>query len=276
MVNTAIFSDLDGSLCFHGKIHKINTIGKSKIGNGNGNLIVQDDFSNINREVYDFSNKLYDVYFDIYTEKLCQKLSKKNDFIIVTGARFSTIQSRKKRLGFVNYIIYENGGIILDKNWEKDKVWDERIRPSLNDLEKIINELEKDNWNLDIEGRKTSVRIREKDNKNKSLETLNNKLVLPNTLKKTRNLGSIDIIPKLSGKENAVKYLIEKNKYQSLIGIGDDINDIGMLKLMNKSFVLGNSYREVLDVAKNKNWYVSKKKYFESINEILEIISQDF
>lgn len=155
-------------------------------------------------------------------------------------------------------------------------MWDERIRPSLNDLEKIINELEKDNWNLDIEGRKTSVRIREKDNKNKSLETLNNKLVLPNTLKKTRNLGSIDIIPKLSGKENAVKYLIEKNKYQSLIGIGDDINDIGMLKLMNKSFVLGNSYREVLDVAKNKNWYVSKKKYFESINEILEIISQDF
>ena len=66
--------------------------------------------------------------------------------------------------------------------------------------------------------------------------------------------------------------MIDKNGYTETTGIGDDINDIGFLSETNRSFVLRNAQQELLDLAEREGWHVSKKPYFEGINEILQHI----
>lgn len=250
-----IFCDIDGTILFH----------------ENPNLNLD------NKNILDVSTNLYNCYIDTKTIELFHKLSKKYLIILVSGARLSSLQKRAPILNFFDYAIIENGAIIFDKNLKKDNNWENELSFQKKYLIDIQNELESNNWNLDIKGRKASLRIRKKDNLNKSknaFDNLYNTIKLPKELKKTKNLGAIDIILEKAGKANAIIYLLNKLNLnqENTIGIGDDINDIEMLETTNKSFVLGSGYQEILEIAKQKKWFISKNKYFDGINEILEKI----
>ena len=93
---------------------------------------------------------------------------------------------------------------------------------------------------MDDKGRKTSIRIREIDNK--EIDDLKKNIKLPKELKQTINIGSLDIICKSSGKDNAVKHFIKKLKSKPSFGIGDDINDLDFLRIVEHKFVLGSSF----------------------------------
>jgi len=273
--NGIVFSDVDGTLCFHEKAHQIQKMNV----NSDNTLTVKTVFSDTVFKVYDVSVSSYNVYLDIQTQKLGQKVKKIYDFIYVTGGRKKTFLSRINYLNFYNGVILENGGMILDNELNIDTEWYNYLESDRKYLKEVRAQISAMDWIIDDEGRTSALRVRLKDNPHKSIEQfekLCETIQLPVELKKTKNLENLDIILAKAGKDKAVQYWMDKNNFrkQQSIGIGDDINDIDFLRLTDRKFVLASAYEEVLRTAKKEGWYVLSKPYFDGINEVLRKIVQ--
>jgi len=273
--NGIIFSDVDGTLCFHEKAHKIQKMS----ANSDNTLNVKTVFSDTIFKVYDVSVSSYNVYLDTLTQELGHKIRENYNFIYVTGGRKKTFMSRVNYLNFYNAVILENGGMILDNELNLDQNWYNYLEPDRKYLEEVRAQVSAMDWIIDDEGRTSALRVRLKDNHHKSIEQfekLCETIQLPVELKKTKNLENLDIILAKAGKDKAVQYWMDKNNFrkQQSIGIGDDINDIDFLRLTGKKFVLASAYEEVLRTAKKEGWYISSKPYFDGINEVLQKIIQ--
>ncbi|MGM0582883.1 MAG: HAD family hydrolase, partial [Bacteroidota bacterium] len=117
-----------------------------------------------------------------------------------------------------------------------------------------------------MQGRDTMIRLKKKDNI--EFKELN----LPKGLKTTFSQGDLEIIPSNSGKGNAIKYLAKKLGLKNTIGIGNDINDIEMLKVTGKKYVVRNNNQKIMDIAQTEGWYISTESNMAGINEILKEI----
>jgi hydroxymethylpyrimidine pyrophosphatase-like HAD family hydrolase len=268
-----IFSDVDGTLAFHENLHKI----KLQRKNTDGTVTVTDTNSECDYDAYHVPTPLYNVFVGVRTHKLGHALAKGHEFVCVTGARRRSMDGRRQALDFATCFILENGGIILDGEYRRDNEWADYLSGELSCLKEIKSFLKSRGWNLDIKGRKASIRVRKKDNTHKSpeqFESLEKSLELPRELKKTRNLGNLDIIPQSAGKGNAIDYLMQKMRYtlSESYGIGDDTNDVPLLYRTGTRFVLGSGHPAVIANAQEEGWYVSKGLHFDGINEILEQI----
>lgn len=268
-----VFSDVDGTLCFHEEAHEIQKISV----NSDNTLNVKTSSSDTIFKVYDVSVSSYNVYLDIQTQKLGQKVTEVCDFVYVTGGRKKTFMSRVNYLNFYNAVILENGGLILDNELNLDKNWYSYLEPDRKYLKEVRAQISAMDWILDDEGRTSALRVRLRDNLHKSIEQfekLCETIQLPAELKKTKNLENLDIILAKAGKDKAVQYWMDKNNFrkQQSIGIGDDINDINFLRLTDRKFVLASAYDEVLETAKKEGWNISSRPYFDGINEILQKI----
>jgi hydroxymethylpyrimidine pyrophosphatase-like HAD family hydrolase len=264
-----IFSDIDGTLCFAQEMYKIRRVKSNPDGTS---LVVDKENGNIHR-VYSLPPD-NNVFLAVDTRKLAHQLKYYYDFIYVSGARQSTLKSRITYLDFADSIILENGGLILDSKLRINQDWYNHLEYERKYLVEIKKFLREAGWVID-KGRTSAIRIRQIDNPHKTnsdIENLYNNFALPSMLKKTFNVGNLDIILRSAGKENAVNYLMKLRNYTPAqsIGIGDDINDIEFLKLTNESCVLLSSLPEVLNIARQNGWYITKETCFDGINEILK------
>ncbi len=271
-----VFSDVDGTLLFGSHNHGVIALSQQQ------NNLFQVSVPNSSRIYSAFclpqilKGQEYFFYLDAQTRELGHRVSNNHSFVLNTGSRLSTLKSRCALLDFASWSILDNGGIIIDSNYKLDMEWTDYVAKDRNLLEDIKKELIGEGWNLDIEGRNTVIRIREKDNPTKSLQDFIPYLIsnIPSELSITNNLGHWDIFISRAGKWNAAKYLSEKLGYtlEQTISIGDDKNDLPLLENTQTTYVLGNAYPEVLEVARAKGWYVSSGVLFDGINEILEDI----
>ncbi len=270
-----LFSDIDGTICFHRKIHGINKVKSLK----SGFVLVEDIINDKIYKAYDVSTKLYDVYFAVKTYNLIKSLKSKYYIILATGSRPSFILSRRDIFNFADAVIIENGGAILDKHFELSKSWYKKLHYERVTLQKITKSLESKGWVLDNEDRTSSIRIRKMDNPYKTEEefqTLFNDMLFHETLDVTENIGHIDIILRSAGKANAARYLLSTKRLGKCVtyGIGDDLNDILLLETVHTKFVLANSHPKLLLHATQRNWQVSKLNNIEGINEILNTLKE--
>jgi len=268
-----IFADMDGTLTFHESVHGIKPGKKT----GNGMLEVTYTKSQTKYKVYDVSIGDDKVYFGVETRDLINRLRQNYEFVIVTGATKSTISNRKWALDIADYYILESGGLLLNKDFEPDYGWQKSIQSDKVYLIQVQNYLQQQGWTLNIKGRTAALRIRKKDNPEKSADEFNElseTLQLPDQLKITNNMGYLDIIPARSGKGNAVCHVMNTLGYHKIqsIGIGDDINDLDFLKETERNYILASGFPEVLEEARKKGWYVSHGLNFDGINEILKRI----
>jgi HAD superfamily hydrolase (TIGR01484 family) len=271
-----IFTDLDGTLIFHEKAHGIERLAAQS----DGLVRVRDPQSNTEHDAYDLSTQYYTVYIAAETCALAKQLAQQYHIVFMTGARSSTMEARLPVLDFATVYILENGSVIRDNDFHVDQEWADKITPGLSYLEQQQKQLQTDGWNLDIAGRKGMIRVRSKDNPQKSLTDfydLRDHLELPVQLKKTTNLDNLDILPSSSGKDTAVRYVMQKLGFQSVqtIGIGDDFNDIEVLKITGRQFVPLSAYAEMITQAQASGWYISRGLHFNAANEILKKILYD-
>jgi hydroxymethylpyrimidine pyrophosphatase-like HAD family hydrolase len=265
-----IFTDVDGSLCFHEKIHKLKPVTKTK----NNQCRVLDTYSGKTYDAYDVSVSSYNIFFTKQTQQLLTELSKQYEIVPVTGGRPSTAKKRHMYLSFSDAVILENGGVIIEKNGSICKDWHEQLEPQRKQLPLIRKELISQGWVNDDKGGTSAIRIRLKDNPEKTQSEFNDlcsSIALPEGLKKTVNLSNLDIILKGAGKDNAVRFWLNRRGYSTSesIGIGDDINDMEFLQITGKPYVLASSYPQLLKKAEKQNWYITKKPTVEGIHEIL-------
>lgn len=271
-----IFTDVDGTLCFHEDKHGVQKIRDTKAPE-DGDAVVLAASSIREVHALDISTSLYRVYLDVATQARARILSVSAPIILVTGARPSTMESRLKALDFQGGSILENGGAIYDKDFQRDLGWDAHLGSQKRLLAPVIENLKACGLKLDTEGRTTMIRIRHKDNPHiddDEFSGLYTTLQLPQGLKKTKNHGNIDIILGSAGKGEAIKYLVDQqDRKPSTFGIGDDLNDLELLEVVEQAFVLGSACPEALELARRKGMYVSNGHYFDGINEILDEIS---
>jgi hydroxymethylpyrimidine pyrophosphatase-like HAD family hydrolase len=265
-----IFSDVDGTLCFHQQAHGIQELGR----NADGTVRVKDPASGREYLACDVSSRTYRVYMDVETRRLAHKVRERYDFVFVTGGRPSTMQSRQAYLDFADAVILESGGLICDGGYNRDQAWFERLQPERAYLSTMREQLQRSGWVLDDADRSSALRVRKMDNLHKpagEFEQLCRELELPGALKKTINMEHLDIILKSAGKDNAVRFWMETRGYSTdrSIGIGDDINDIDFLRITGSKYVLASAFPETLQAAVREGWYISRGKHFEGINEIL-------
>jgi len=269
-MSKAIFSDVDGTLAFgdgsHGvKVQEVN----------DSTYIVTIPDSSRTYQCYDISTEMYHVYFALNTRSLLRTLQRDYDIVIATGARLSTVELRKKSFDFVNVVILENGGMILDGDYQIDREWEAHLEPERKYLGDVKAQLESQGWVLDDQGRTSALRVRPRDNDHRTedeFKQLCQRISLPDELKTTINFDCLDIILTSAGKAEALRYLAEKNKYTETIGIGDDINDMSLLSATDKSYLLRNAPIELRKLARRKGWFISKKPFFNGIEEILQHI----
>lgn len=269
----AVFSDMDGTLCFHEKIHKIDIVHD----NHDGTVRVRDKANGQIYEAFDVSVSGYRIFLAKETQQLGRELIQTHDLICVTGARPETVYKRASCFDFASAFILENGGLIFNKNLEINMEWFNYLEPEREYLKEVREVLISLGWHLDDKGRTSAIRVRRQDNPHKSLEEFNNictTISLPEEVKKTRNLDNLDIILASAGKDNAVRFWIDSNGYnrEQTVGMGDDINDMEFLAITSRKFVTANAYPEVLALARKNGWTITAKPNFDGVKEIFQTL----
>lgn len=269
-----VFSDVDGTLCFHQDAHGIREIERHP----DGIVLVEEPLSGRRHPSVDVSTTHSgNIYLAVRTRELALQVRQQYDFVFVTGARPSTIHARRHAFDFADGIILESGAVILDAALEPDPVWASRMQPEIAYLAEVAESIRAMGWILDVAGRTSALRIRRRDNLHKSdreFEALRRDLPVPPALKKTMNLDSLDVILDSAGKDKAVRYWLEAHAYTTAqsIGIGDDINDLEFLEVIGKPYMLASAYPEALQRAREKGWTISRSPHFDGIDEILQAI----
>ena len=273
MGRPVVFSDVDGTLCFHGELNGIEELERHP----NGMCAVRDPSGGEVHLSHDVSTSSYAVYLSERVRRRCHDLKAKADIILLTGGRPSTCEGRAGVLDFAKTIVAENGGIIFDEHFKRDEHWWHHLMPQRQLLAEVKAYIESYHWKLDDKGRTSGLRVRLRDNPHKDaarFARLCEAVRLPVGLRKTLNLENLDIILEGAGKEKAVNYLLETQGYrqEDSHGLGDDINDISFLEGCRWSYVLASSFPQVLQRAEEQGWMVSTAPTFAGIEEILQTI----
>ncbi len=273
MSKPVIFSDVDGTICFHQEANGIVEHQSLE----NGLIKVSDPRNGTCFDAHDVSTSSYKIYLAEETRNHLHRVKESHDIVLVTGGRPSTCQRRSGVLDFAKAIVAENGAVIFDADFNRDEEWWDKLAPQRELLAEVRSYIRSYDWNTDDEGRSSAIRVRLRDNPHKNEEKfarLLKSVRLPEGLKSTVNLGNLDIVPAMAGKDHAISYLMKKwgvGPEQSF-GIGDDINDTPFLKICGRSHVLSSAYPAVLEEAKREGWSISAAPTFEGIHEILRDI----
>jgi hypothetical protein len=266
-----VFTDLGGTLSFHQDIHNVEEV------DGGEGLFVKAPNSEKVIEALDLSSQLHRIYMDVRTRILGHAITDSADVFLATAARPTSIRSRLSTLDFFKGFILEGGGVICDSAFTVDTVWHQHLQPGIRLLNDTVKKLKSLGLNLDQTGRIATIQIRNDYNPHLSQEAFDEiyrTLDLGEGLKKTKNHGYIYIVLSSAGKNNAIKYIMERYGYNPAhsYGIGDDLNDIELFDETQHRFVLASAHQEILALAQKRGFYISEGFYFDGINEILEEI----
>lgn len=190
-------------------------------------------------------------------------------FNLVTGSGERSYSLAKDKIPHDDAII-EQGGIIF-RNGEMDIEWNRKIGQYILGIQRLTETLQR--MGYAVEPRRTYLRLhRDGTDRRPSVRELEmlingeklesgDQLILPQGIKgilhnidSTSSPPCADFMPAVSGKKNAVEYLLKKYGlgWQDSLCVGDDLNDIEMLENSGMAFVVGNSHLSVKMLARGK------------------------
>jgi len=194
--------------------------------------------------------------------KLIQQIIEKGILVgIATGrARFDMHKFEFVK-NFNGPLVFEEGCLIL-KNNSLDLIWDKKIAPTQKYVRKIAQKYN----HYDIRWKERSFSIYSASDF-PEVRTLRNVSVY-------RNRNHLNITPSIASKGLAISYLCRKMKIplKSVCCVGDDYNDMTMLNTVGFPCVVGNAYKHVKEIVKEKHGYIAKKRYSLGCTEIMKKI----
>lgn len=206
---------------------------------------------------------------------LLKQIAEKVPVFVVSGRRHSRFQSLHNLYPFCSAII-EHGCLIFE-NGKMDAGYfsrffeyagePEKKQGLLWDFERLLNS---QGIKTDSKGRVATFRILldgwTNEQKNDFLAKK-----LPFDLQAVENVGHIDIIPPMGGKEKAVDFLLNKYKlgWSNIVCMGDGASDANMLAKSGFSVTHSLADQKVVNLLKNPG-YVSPFKYHEAATDMLK------
>jgi hydroxymethylpyrimidine pyrophosphatase-like HAD family hydrolase len=186
-------------------------------------------------------------------------LNKHIEFNLCTGRRIINYNHLYSIIPH-NIAGIEHGSIVIS-NLKKINT---NYEPKLYSFYKFL--LKKD-YKIDINGRFASFSVINPDNYFYSINFQNHgvKMIL--------NENRVDVISLNQGKGNFIQSLKNNNL---IYAIGNDLNDIEMLKKADKSFCLNDSHNEVKKIVIKKGGYVSPYSSHLGTKDILKKIYEEF
>eukprot|EP00871_Galdieria_phlegrea_P003792 jgi/Galph1/4413/GphlegSOOS_G3121.1 len=200
-------------------------------------------------------------YISMRTFELINHIREKGIiFVYVTGARSTTFESRRHLLPQVDFEVCESGGRITRQGKEVD--WNSYIMQQINlDCSEPANQnliplwetyrlLQGEGFHVDARGYLTQFRL-DLSNADPSLIKLWKEKYEPSmkarNLQVVYNLNKIDILPSISGKKNAAKYILDKLRIEPSAAtcLMDDENDLDLAKYCGQVIVIGISHPRV-------------------------------
>ena len=221
-------------------------------------------------------------------------------FVLISGARSSTVLERLPFLPAADAYVTENGGrifvpapshsaltatpIVEDLQWRGIHVAApvvlESVPPSQRPgtLWDLFRKLEREGWTCDANKYSTDFRVSVKKSQGKTEADL--RLVidaLPTNLACSFNLGSADFYPATSGKDKAAKYLMKalgQFDKDSTVSMGDDDNDLALAKVVGHTYIPGFTAESVRTAVQEEPqaFTVAKHGAFLGTHEVLELI----
>lgn len=289
-----LFSDIDGTLVHYAD--EITAYGSIEPTEGDGEAVVKYKTGEIRTLRMLPSSTAGMGYISCRTLELVARIREAGIiFVLITGARASTYDKRRPVLPDADYEFYESGGRLLADGkvvpeWTSQpgmlkaigRVPDE-INPELppphersGTLWELYRQMEGDGWKIDARAYATQFRV-QVDGVEKEDSFL--KEIVPNLkqmeFQSSYNLGKADIYPIDSGKANAAMYIMKKHAIEPAYAVAmfDDDNDIQLGRLCGTAFVPGVTHPNVqAELAKNKNWHLTKHRGFLGTEEALQAI----
>ncbi|KAK9814335.1 hypothetical protein WJX72_004109 [[Myrmecia] bisecta] len=217
--------------------------------------------------------------------------------VLLTGARLSTLQQRLPFLPAADAYVCENGGrvfyhntflptalpIVEDPGWRGKH--DETAGPADQEavpaakrkglLWDLYRQLTEDGWVVDTNSYTTCIRFKCRSSPNKTEADLQAIIDnLPASLASSTNLGSANVYPSTSGKENVAMYLLERfnSTLESASFMCDDDNDLGLAALLPRVFLVGatNEGMKAAADADPEKFVLASKGGIIATEEILE------
>lgn len=219
--------------------------------------------------VSDFDNTIYNENYLKNIDLIKDFIARKNKFIIATGRNLSSLLKEIDKFNLdIEYYICNDGAVIYDKY--KNIVYRMDIDSYI--AKNIFEMLKADDNNLEVFIDNTNGYVTNAINANKIVAKPYDNVKAINTLSKITNKyaqvygyvskNHINIISTKASKGEALKYLIEFNRYDKndLYTIGDNINDVSMMKVF-LSFAIS----EAADDVKSQCYMV-----IDSIEDLLK------
>ncbi|MFO8016084.1 MAG: HAD hydrolase family protein [Candidatus Woesearchaeota archaeon] len=202
--------------------------------------------------------------------------------VLISGRRLKSFKRVTHRIPYTFGII-EHGCMILEEgNIDKDYL--EIMRPYIGCAEEgkkegVLWEYERffqdKGYKTDSEGRLASFRIDPETN-NLTEEQIQEIEMMehPKGITTTRNLSFLDFMPAIGGKENAIRFILNKKGlgWHHAACMGDDTNDIKMLSQSGYPFTLSGAKAEIIDRVRKKGGYVSQFRSHKGTEDMLSRI----
>lgn len=213
--------------------------------------------------------------------------------VLITGARSSTFLSRVEGLFECDWMFWENGGRMMkggdiEGGWSGGRLkewvgegdvdekgvqvdWGEEV-VKLGDLEKrggklweVCRLFVKQGWKVDWRDYYTSFRVdvRKSGKTVKDFESFVKEVLPEYGLVSTFNLGKADVYPKVSGKGNAARFVLETLGIdaENAVAMFDDDNDLELGALCGRAFLPGVTHPSVLKaMEKYPSWTITKEQ----------------
>lgn len=298
---SVVFSDLDGTLVHYPKEFDSYADIVSTDAD-TGVVTIEYKESGIQRRCIPLLSKTGGIgYISERTHELVSKLRNLSNttFVIITGARASTYNTRRSSLPEADYEFFENGGrkIVngsLDHSWSDGFEQQVGKIPHIPDLAPtasmkspedregtlwdIYRMLKTQGWYLDADDYTTNFRINVAKSEGKTDDEFNNlvrdQLDIKHKygLDSSFNLGKADIYPAASGKANAAKHVLQILGVVSsdAVALFDDDNDIELGILCGASFLPSVTHESVLKAKEGRPWTVMDRQGFLGTEDALE------
>lgn len=232
--------------------------------------------------------------------KVAELREKGLKFVIITGARLSTLLMRLPYLPLADAYVCEGGGRIFypgstlpvacpvteDEEWRtvqaaqagdpgQDSIKPGERRGSLWDL---YRHLVKGGYKLDASGYTTSFRVHPGSNTMDDLTHVSKNC--PPGISSSFNIGAADFYPATSGKVEAARYLIQKwGSVQSRCTfLCDDDNDIQLALAVGKAFLpnISSPSLQLVVEAHPYKFVLSTKKHCEATEEMIDAVMEHY